>query len=318
MKTTIPDALKADLPATKLGKLFAATPVIMTVIATMLAGLASSEMTRAQYDRSLAAQQQSKAGDQWSFFQAKKLRSALQHNTLDMVESTTEVHPLDSDALTALLSKTSAKDVLASADGVRALAILKTGELPSLAPAPAVDAKIKAALSALASAKPDTEVLALLVPVTEKSLAEALQNAENYALAADAATAPISQTIDTLEKQLARQKALLPAPDASVSSLRRDFTAARLRYNTLRYDGEARLNQAVANIYELQVRKSNVSAERHHNRSQRFFFGMLAAQMGVIIATFAMAAKQRNLLWSLAAAAGVIAIAFALYVYLYV
>ncbi|MFA6288501.1 MAG: DUF4337 family protein [Opitutaceae bacterium] len=73
MKTTIPDALKADIPATKLGRLFAATPVIMTVIATMLAGLASSEMTRAQYDRSLAAQQQSKAVDQWSFFQAKKL-----------------------------------------------------------------------------------------------------------------------------------------------------------------------------------------------------------------------------------------------------
>ena len=63
MKTTIPDVLKADIPVNTWGKLFAATPVIMTVIATMLAGLASSEMTRAQYDRSLAAQQQSKAGD---------------------------------------------------------------------------------------------------------------------------------------------------------------------------------------------------------------------------------------------------------------
>jgi hypothetical protein len=38
--------------------------------------------------------------------------------------------------------------------------------------------------------------------------------------------------------------------------------------------------------------------------------------LAVIISTFAMAARQRNLLWSLAAAAGLIAIAFAVYVYL--
>ena len=48
------------------------------------------------------------------------------------------------------------------------------------------------------------------------------------------------------------------------------------------------------------------------------FFGMLGAQLGVIVATFAMAARNRNLLWSLAAAAGVLAIVFAIYVYLYV
>ena len=47
MKTTIPEPLKADLPQTKWGKVLGATPVVMTVIATMLAGLSSSEMTRA-------------------------------------------------------------------------------------------------------------------------------------------------------------------------------------------------------------------------------------------------------------------------------
>jgi len=316
LKTTIPDALKADIPANKLGKLFAATPVIMTVIATMLAGLASSEMTRAQYDRSLAAQQQSKAGDQWSFFQAKKLRSALQRNTLDMVESTTEVYPLADGALAAAVANTPAQAVLESEAGKQALTALKTGELPALAPAPAVNAGIKAALDAMAAAKSDSEVLALLAPVSAKTLADALQRAEDYALAADASTAPLGKAIDVIEKELGRQK-MIQATSGMIA-LSRDFTAARLRFNSLRYDSEARLNQAVANIYELQVRKSNVSAERHHNRSQRFFFGMLAAQMGVIIATFAMAAKQRNLLWSLAAGAGVIAIAFAVYVYLYV
>jgi hypothetical protein len=49
----------------------------MTVLATLLAGLSSSEMTQAQYFRSRAAQDQSKAGDQWGFFQAKRLRETI-------------------------------------------------------------------------------------------------------------------------------------------------------------------------------------------------------------------------------------------------
>src|SRR5258707_7240932 len=95
MKTQIPEELKKDVPQTTWGKLFLATPVVMTVIATLLAGLASSEMTRAQYDRSLAAQLQSKAGDQWSYFQAKKLRSAMQHGSLDLLRANADVRPFD-------------------------------------------------------------------------------------------------------------------------------------------------------------------------------------------------------------------------------
>ena len=87
MKVQIPDQLKADVPPTNWGKILAATPVVMAVVATLLAGLASSEMTRAQYDRALAAQQQSKAGDQWSFFQAKRLRGAFQRSSLDLLQA---------------------------------------------------------------------------------------------------------------------------------------------------------------------------------------------------------------------------------------
>src|SRR5947209_2148335 len=50
------------------------TPVFMTIVATVLAGLSSSEMTQSQYHRSVAVQNQSKAGDQWAFFQAKRTR----------------------------------------------------------------------------------------------------------------------------------------------------------------------------------------------------------------------------------------------------
>src|SRR5512139_2344047 len=99
MKVEIPENLKSDVPQTQFGKILAATPVVMAVVATMLAGLASSEMTRAQYARALAAQQQSKAGDQWSFFQAKRLRGALQNNAVDLLRNTTEVRPLTAATL---------------------------------------------------------------------------------------------------------------------------------------------------------------------------------------------------------------------------
>src|ERR1035441_601812 len=101
MKVQIPEELKSDVPQNRYGKMLAATPVVMAVIATLLAGLASSEMTRAQYDRALAAQQQSKVGDQWSFFQAKRLRGALQRNAFDLLQSTVELHPLSAAGLKA-------------------------------------------------------------------------------------------------------------------------------------------------------------------------------------------------------------------------
>ena len=103
MKVTIPDELKRDIPQTGWGKILSATPIVMTVIATLLAGLASSEMTRAQYDRSLAAQQQSKAGDQWSFFQAKRLRSASTFSGTSVTIFRGDVPmPLNEAGLTAL------------------------------------------------------------------------------------------------------------------------------------------------------------------------------------------------------------------------
>jgi hypothetical protein len=312
-KIEIPDSLKADIPKTLLGRIMTATPIVMTVIATMLAGLASSEMTKAQYDRSLAAQQQSKAGDQWSFFQAKRLRSALQRNTLDLLQASSDIHPLDIAALTQPNPPSDGTQkivaLLATAAGQDAFALLQKGELPTTPNAKPVAPEVTAALHAIEDLKPDAEIAALLGKISDKLLTETIVAAKERTDAFDAATKPVNQVIDTTEDALQSQPA---------SPAKRDFTAARLRYAAQRYDTEARLNQAIASLYELQVRKNNISAERHHGRSQRFFYGMLGAQLAVIISTFSIAARQRNLLWTLAAAAGVTALIFAGWVYLYI
>src|SRR5436189_4338642 len=111
MKVTIPEELKKDVPQTNWGKILSTTPVVMAVIATLLAGLASSEMTTAQYDRSLAAQQQSKAGDQWSYFQAKRLRSALAQNGFDLLRATAAVRAFDPAALQRAVAQMPAENV---------------------------------------------------------------------------------------------------------------------------------------------------------------------------------------------------------------
>src|SRR5713226_2509291 len=63
------------------------TPVMLTVVATVLAGLSSSEMTQAQYHRALAAQNQSKASDQWNFFQFKRSRGMTAQLTIDFLQA---------------------------------------------------------------------------------------------------------------------------------------------------------------------------------------------------------------------------------------
>ena len=311
----IPDALKADMPQSAWGKLLAATPVIMTVIATLLAGLASSEMTRAQYDRSLAAQQQNKASDQWGFFQAKRLRGAFQASTLDLLQQITAVPPLDTKSLgtaarnagLAPEAASALSDMLDSAAGRQALGALQSGELPVAPPAVALDADLKAAIAAIQSSRPETEIAALAAKVKPEGIVAALAAAADEGSKFDAAVKPINTLVDRLNETIVRAAGLGPERAA--------FAAARLRFAAARYEAEAGLNQTVGYLYELQVRQSNVSAERHHARSERFFYGMLGAQAAVIIATFAMASRQRNLLWSLAAMAGLVAVAMAIYVY---
>ncbi len=278
MKTKIPEELAREVSQAKWGKILLATPVVMTVIATLLAGLASSEMTRAQYDRALGAQLQSKAGDQWAYFQAKKLRGALQQNSLELLTATTDIQPTVNPAL---------------------------DKVPVPA-APTMDPKVEAALKAVENEKPETEIAGLLKSVDDKSLTAALQAAQDRALAFDTALAPANQILAQLKKNL-------PAGDKAAT---RDLIATRMQFNAARYDAEANLNQSIAYLYELQVRKANLSAERHHKRSGKFFFGMLAAQAAVIVSTFAIAAQKRSFLWMLAAAAGLAAVIFAIYVYL--
>src|SRR5436309_12894974 len=72
--TTPPETPTPEPKKTLFETVLTATPVLLTVIATFMVGQSSGEMTKAQYFRALASQNQSKVGDQWAYFQAKRIR----------------------------------------------------------------------------------------------------------------------------------------------------------------------------------------------------------------------------------------------------
>ncbi|HZZ58770.1 MAG TPA: hypothetical protein VFE31_13140 [Opitutaceae bacterium] len=265
MAASLPDKLKEELPPGLWGKVLSATPIVMTVVATGLAGLSSNEMNRAQYDRASAAQLQAKASDQWSFFQAKRLRSALQS---DVAELLAGEHGRNPDAAPAQ------RYAFQTASAV-----------------PQMPAAVQAALKAEMAGRSDDalDALSAAIPLA----------------AVEAARKLAVERVQQFDAEAARFNA--GALDAN----------ARLWYASARYDAESGLDEDVAYLYELLVRKSNLEARRHHARSQRFFVGMLLAQAAVIFATFALAARMRHVLWGIAAAAGLVAVLFAAYVYLW-
>jgi len=88
-------------PRTFWNTVLTATPVILTILGTVLAGLSSRELTLSQYHRALAAQNQSKAGDQWNFFQAKRSRRTDHENTADVLQARAESGKVDAAVLEA-------------------------------------------------------------------------------------------------------------------------------------------------------------------------------------------------------------------------
>jgi hypothetical protein len=421
--STAPPPAPADAPRKSIwDTILTATPVALTVVATVLAGLSSGEMSRAQYHRALAAQDQSKTSDEWAFFQAKKLRATAADAAARQLQLQSTRQPFTAAALNALLARLAddlqnldngtaklqaqlqevsgtaldsgktlrepltayrqgirerlqavkdAKENLArelqQADVQNALALLAAAELPTVGTAAgpdlmkdlaAINPRIPEACNAIDGRKPQDELDPLCNRISEKDVRAGLDVVTKEAKQFDDAQQPVGKVLDRIGKMLddwlaaqawahegaqdlhrevgssspgtadkpweriqtgvAEQARASEAAAMAADRRAADFEAARLRYNARRYNYEARTNQVGAWLHEIQVEKSSVASERHRRRSELFFFGMLAAQAGVTVATLALALRRRSVLWSLAAAAGLASVTFAGYVYLFI
>jgi Domain of unknown function (DUF4337) len=401
-----------ETPRTSWNSILTATPVVLTVLATIMAGLSNSEMTLAQYYRSLAAQCQSKAGDQWAFFQAKRIRGTNLEMTIDLLHATAPSGPwevgqlvsavdrllaelrragkltnqltnvlgsarpnlgsaaasltqkanvlrlvIDDSIATTEQSRNRLRQELARPEVQQALACLATQNLPAAATTPINDLNIVPALDAVRQRRPEDETTPLVRQIPTDALQRAIEQAEANVQAVEQADKPFSDVFGRVHRLLQEQvgsaqrflraardfdDVLADLPGNATGALNEvfntaaelarhsgslrsiaddlniDFKAAQLGYDARRYDREAQFNQEAAGLYEVQVRKDSASSERHRTRSKHFFYGMLAAQAGVTIATISLAVKHKSVLWSMASLAGIGAILFGLYVYLWI
>ena len=298
------------------------TPVILTVVATILAGLSSSEMSSAQYFRSLAAQMQAKVSDQWGYFQAKKLRAEQCENTIVILRGLSPSMPMNArefqNAMTQLNGGNSSTKPADTGD----LKSFFNGIVPEVAEQPVGPQPVIDAMNAVSSTPSESDLEQQAGKIDQTQLDGAVtvanQNSQAFDAAVQEQTSQYSKMSDELRSRIqSSQVGSSNQPDAQ-RGLSTTVAVAQLKFNSNRYQRDAHYNQVLAELLELQVRKQGFTSDRHRIRSKEFFYGMLAAQAGVTIATFSLALQRRNLLWGLAASAGLAAVTFAAYVYMFV
>jgi hypothetical protein len=282
----MPDAPPVEEKKSLFDKLGAGLPIALTALSTIFAGMSTGELSRAMYWRSAAAQDQSKANDQWSLAGFKRDRS---------------------------LTCETAAETLKAVGGYRAVADVPKTPTPEFVQqvgawtggkgdAPAEDPGVQAVLRAIQTgAEADAELQA-------RSVDRAKLNGE-----IKAGLAKVGEVEQAFDAELAAAKG-----QANTASGDTKASAVALRYevDSRRYRAEATANQWVGYLFEVRVKTSSVQSDRHRHRSENFFIAMLAAQVGAVGSSLALARKRRNVLWLLAGGAGLAAVGFGGYVYL--
>jgi phosphotransferase system glucose/maltose/N-acetylglucosamine-specific IIC component len=172
------------------------------------------------------------------------------------------------------------------------------GDLP-----PVTDPTVQRLLDGVREHRPEAELLELGRGVDLPGLDRLIADSQDEITRLDRAWGPVLKAVE--------QAATTAGPSEAGGR-----AAQRYGVEARRYRAESRLNQGLGFRYEARVKVSSAVAERHRTRSKNFFYVMLVAQAGVTVSAIANARRKKNLFWSLASAAGIIAVVAGVYVYL--
>lgn len=229
-KLSAKDDSESKVPAGWWGTTLSMTPVVLTVLATIFAGLSSSEMTQSMFHRAVAAQEQSKAGDEWAFFQTKRIRGTGVETSAQLLESiahpqsfTAEFFNAGIDEIISTLAsskdpraissvgvmrknKQRFADILNSPEDRKALSTLCSERPPESAieTLSRRDTKesIDSLVQAIAQRKSEAETAEQVKQLTTSDIHEATSIAERNADAFDKACAPVSSVSEKLRAML--------------------------------------------------------------------------------------------------------------------
>ena len=283
----MPDTPPAEEKKSLFEKMGAGLPVGLTALATILAGMSTGELNRAMLWRSNAAQDQAKANGQWSLAGFKRDRALICDTTADTLRAADSYR--EPPALTRTPEPAGVKRV---ADWLRG------GTDP-----PADDPAVQAVLKAVQEHQPEPEVLKLARKVNEQKLQAEIGTA-------------VKQEAEIEEQYRDEADAARAAMASASKAEKAGTTAARYEVDGRRYRAESTANQWVGYLLEVRVKLSTEESDRHRQRSENFFFAMLAAQIGAVGSSLALARKQKSVLWLVAGLGGLVAVGFGAYVYL--
>lgn len=275
-------------PKSVFDKLGAALPVALTALATAFAGMSTSELQRAMFWRSHAAQDQARATGQWTLAGFKRDRSLICQAAAAQLRTSagSSANPFAGPRPTA--GDPTAIDWLA-------------GNGPPVARLPdPTDENLTRLLADIQARVPEADLIRQAARIPAAVVNAALDDAEKA----------VEQTDREWDPTI-KAAADLAGRGAGPSGQAAGFELERRRYRI-----EASLNQGVGFLYEARVKVSSAESERHERKSRNFFYAMLAAQVGATVSALAMARKHRSLLWAVAGGTGLIALAIGAYVYL--
>ncbi|MBA4191417.1 MAG: hypothetical protein C0467_25840 [Planctomycetaceae bacterium] len=309
------DSTKPEEPKGLLQKLGAALPIGLTALATVFAGMSTGALQQAMYWKSQAAQDQSKATNQWSLAGFKRDRALTMQTSAAQLRAMSEYRvPMFAKPGTLL----SGQDELQA----KALGWLieekgdKAGpprvKLPEI-----TDENIKALRDGIETRQPETELLALAAKVNKDAINKAIDDTEKAVEQVDKEWDPIIKVAATLVQIEAIIRA--DAPDDERKKKAANATAAQatgFELEQRRYRAESFMNQAIAFLYEIRVKVSTAESDKHRRKSQHFFYAMLAAQVGAVISSLAIARQKMSVLWFFASFIGLVSIGIGAYVFL--
>lgn len=270
-----------------LDKLGAGLPIALTALSTIFAGMSTGELSRAMYWRSTAAQDQSKANDQWSLAGFKRDRSLTCETTAETLKAVGGYRAVPNVPKTP--TPAFVQQVGAWIGG--------KGEPP------VEDAGVRLVLSWMQMGYPEEEVVFTARGVDRAKLNGELKNG----------LAKVGEVEQAFDAELVAAKG---QANAASGDTRAAAVAHRYDVDSRRYRAEATANQWVGFLYEVRVKTSTATSDRHRHRSENFFIAMLAAQVGAVGSSLALARKRRNVMWLLAGTAGLAAVGFGGFVYL--
>ena len=288
---------KSEEPKTLLDKLGAALPIALTALATIFASMSNGALQEAMYWKSQAAQDQSKATNQWTLAGFKRDRA------LVMQASAAQLRAMAGYAAPHFELKDGS-----GAEAQKALGWLtepdpKKGGLPRVT-LPELDPQIADLRDAIRDREPEAELLRRAKVMSMAKSTQALDEAEKFNEQTDKEWDPVLKAAAGLVRaQAVKSDAPESAKHAATAA-----QAAGFDLEERRYRAETAMNQNLGFLYEVRTKVSSAESDKHRRKSEFLSYAMLVAQIGAVASSLALARKQRSFLWLFAGMVGVVAI----------